>query len=48
MPAGVVAALAAQELAGKLQKIEHLNITPDLLAPLLANLLDGGSKRAAR
>ena len=48
MPAGVVAALAAQELAGKLQRIEHLNITPDLLAPLLANLLDRGPKQAAR
>ncbi|MDD1450354.1 hypothetical protein NHF48_004095 [Sphingomonas sp. H160509] len=27
--------LAARELAGKLDTIEHLNITPDLLATVL-------------
>jgi hypothetical protein len=45
MPAAVLAGLAAQELAGKLQRIEHLNITPELLGPLLANLLEAGTKR---
>lgn len=40
----VMIGLAAQVLAGKLEKIEHLNITPDLLATGLQNLL---SKRAA-
>jgi hypothetical protein len=45
MPPTVLAALAAQEIAGKLQRIDHLNITPDLLAPLLANLLEAGTKR---
>ena len=45
MPATVLAGLAAQELAGKLQRIDHLNITPDLLAPLFANLLEAGTKR---
>lgn len=39
MPTGVMMALAAQELAGKLQRVEHLNITPDLLAPLLTEFL---------
>jgi hypothetical protein len=45
MPAAVLAGLAAQELAGKLQRIDHLNITPELLGPLLANLLEAGTKR---
>jgi len=45
MPANVIAGLAAQELAGKLQRIDHLNITPELLGPLFANLLEAGTKR---
>lgn len=32
---GVLAGLAARELAGKLDTIEHLNVTPDLLATLM-------------
>lgn len=40
----VLAALAARELAGKLQRIEHLNVTPDLLGPLLGDLLAGGRR----
>lgn len=32
---GVLAGLAARELAGKLDRIEHLNVTPDLLASLV-------------
>lgn len=47
VPAAVLAGLAAQELAGKLQRIDHLNITPDLLAPLLGNLIEAGTKRLA-
>jgi regulator of protease activity HflC (stomatin/prohibitin superfamily) len=35
LPPGVVLGLAAQELAGKLTSIEHLNVTPDLLATVL-------------
>jgi hypothetical protein len=31
----VLMGLAARELAGKLTKIEHLNVTPDLLATVL-------------
>jgi regulator of protease activity HflC (stomatin/prohibitin superfamily) len=39
---GVLAGLAARELAGKLDTIEHLNVTPDLLASLM-----GEFRRAA-
>jgi NADH dehydrogenase/NADH:ubiquinone oxidoreductase subunit G len=39
LPAGVMMGLAARELAGKLQTIEHLNITPDLLATLVGDAL---------
>lgn len=35
LPASVMLGLAARELAGKLDTIEHLNVTPDLLATLL-------------
>jgi regulator of protease activity HflC (stomatin/prohibitin superfamily) len=35
MPPAVLAGLAARELAGKLETIEHLNVTPDLLASLM-------------
>jgi regulator of protease activity HflC (stomatin/prohibitin superfamily) len=45
MPPAVLAAMAAQELAGKLQTIEHLNITPEVLGPLLAGLVDAGTRR---
>ena len=36
--AQILLALAAQELAGQLGKIEHLTITPELITPLLAKL----------
>ena len=39
MPAQILLGLAARELAGKLGKIEHLTLAPELLTPLLANLL---------
>ena len=39
MPPAVLVSLAAQELATKLQRIDHLQITPDLLAPLLGDLM---------
>jgi hypothetical protein len=35
LPSEVILGMAARELAGKLTKIEHVNITPDLLATLL-------------
>ncbi|MCW8129584.1 MAG: band 7 protein [Planctomycetota bacterium] len=45
LPAEALLGLAAQEFAAKLQKIEHLNVTPELLTPLLSNLLQAGTKR---
>jgi len=41
----VLLGLAAQGIAGKLQRIEHLNITPDLLAPVLAQLAQAAGQR---
>ncbi|WP_086829489.1 SPFH domain-containing protein [Allokutzneria sp. NRRL B-24872] len=38
LPEHVLYGLAAKELAGNLPKIDHLVLTPDLLAPLLAKL----------
>jgi regulator of protease activity HflC (stomatin/prohibitin superfamily) len=37
-PVQVLLGLAARELAGKLSKIDHLNVTPDLLASVLGEL----------
>jgi regulator of protease activity HflC (stomatin/prohibitin superfamily) len=45
MPPAVLAGLAARELAGKLTRIDHLAIAPDTLGPLLANLLEAGTRR---
>jgi regulator of protease activity HflC (stomatin/prohibitin superfamily) len=42
MPPAVLLALALRQLAGELGKVEHLTITPDLVAPLLERLsVDG-------
>ena len=35
--------LAARQFASRLQKIEHLNLTPDLLATMLTGLVGAGS-----
>ncbi len=40
--------LAAQRMAGKLQRIEHLNLTPDLLGGLLTQLVQAGTERLER
>ena len=45
MPPAVVAAMAAQALAAKLQRIEHLNVAPDMFGPLLAGLLSAGARK---
>jgi len=37
--------LAAQELAGKLRRIDHLNLTPDMFGPMLADLMRAGTDR---
>jgi regulator of protease activity HflC (stomatin/prohibitin superfamily) len=47
-PADRLLGLAAQSLAEKLQRIEHLNLTPDLLGGLLASLVDAGTQRLER
>jgi len=44
-PAERLLALAAQKLAGKLSRIEHLNLTPDLLGDLLARMAQAGAAR---
>ena len=36
---------AARELASKLEKIEHLNLSPDLLGPALTDLFKAGARR---
>jgi regulator of protease activity HflC (stomatin/prohibitin superfamily) len=38
LPHGVLMGLAARELAGKLSRIDHVNVTPDLLKSVLAEL----------
>lgn len=48
MPSAALFALAARELAGKLERIEHLNVTPEMFGPLLANLLEAGADRLTR
>ena len=45
LPVSVLTGLAARDLARKLTKIEHLNVTPDLLGPLFANLARAGAER---
>ena len=47
LPTGVIMGLAARDLAEKIQGIEHLNITPDLLGPVLTELMQAGAKRLA-
>jgi hypothetical protein len=37
--------LAAREFAGKIETIEHLNLTPDLLGTVLTDLLSAGTRR---
>jgi hypothetical protein len=45
MPSSAMLGLAAQELAGKLEKIEHLSVTPELLGPLFTQLVQAGTRR---
>jgi len=44
LPHAVVLALAAQELAKKLQ-VEHLSITPELLGPVFTRFLEASTKK---
>jgi len=41
----VLYGIAAQQLASKLEKIEHLSLSPEILTPLLTRLIDSGTKR---
>ncbi len=41
----VILSLAAQDFARKLQRIDHLNLSPELLGPMLQDLLAAGTKR---
>ena len=43
----IVLGLAARDFAAKVQVIEHLNLTPDLLSALLTDLAAGTGKRRA-
>jgi len=45
MPSNVMMGLAARELATKLKRIDHLNIAPDMLGPMLTNLVEAGTKK---
>jgi hypothetical protein len=42
---GVLMGLAAREFAGKIETIEHLNLTPDILGTLFSDLLAAGTRR---
>ena len=45
VPPNVLLGLAAQILAGKLDRIDHLNITPETLGPMVSDLLAAGTRR---
>ena len=45
LPSGVLMGLAARELARKLERIDHINLAPDMLSPLLGDLLQAGAGR---
>ncbi|HEY2742984.1 MAG TPA: SPFH domain-containing protein [Polyangia bacterium] len=45
LPAATMMGLAARELAGKLQSIEHLNLSPDLLGSLLERVLGASARK---
>ncbi|NTW28519.1 MAG: band 7 protein [Coriobacteriia bacterium] len=45
LPREVMVGLALREFASKLDRIDHLNITPDLLSPLLGDLLGAATRR---
>ncbi len=48
VPPAVLAALAAKELAGKLQRIDHLHLGGDALGPLLTELATAGTRALER
>lgn len=48
LPQAVMLGLAARELATKLERIEHFNVSPEMLGPLLGNLLQAGAERLSQ
>jgi len=45
VPPAVLLSLAARSLAGKLRRIDHLNLSPELLGPMLLDLVGAGTRR---
>jgi regulator of protease activity HflC (stomatin/prohibitin superfamily) len=45
LSAPALMALAAREFAAKIERIEHLNISPDMLSPFIADLAAAGAAR---
>ena len=45
LPTQVLMGMAARELAGKLERIDHLNLSPDGLGALLQNLMTAGTNK---
>jgi regulator of protease activity HflC (stomatin/prohibitin superfamily) len=45
VPIGVLLSLAAQQLAGKLEHIDHLNLSPDALGPMLTHLIQASTHK---
>lgn len=48
LPKEVLIGLAMRELAGKLEHIDHVNIGPDMLSPLLGDFLGAATERLGR
>ena len=44
LPTRVMLGLAARELAGKLQRIDHLSLSPETMGPLLQTLVQAGTR----
>jgi regulator of protease activity HflC (stomatin/prohibitin superfamily) len=44
-PANVMTAVAVRDLAKKIRRIDHVNVSPELLGPMLANLVEAGTKK---
>ncbi|HZO14625.1 MAG TPA: hypothetical protein VFB62_15235, partial [Polyangiaceae bacterium] len=45
LPPAALMGLAARELAGKLQSIDHLNVSPDMLGVLLERVLGAQARK---
>ena len=45
LPSEVLLGLAARELAGKLERIDHLTLAPEALSPMLTSLMSAGRKK---